>query len=360
MDNYLKSQYYDVAKPGSYSGVVKFWQSVKRDGNPLKLKYGQVKGWLLKQQPYALHKPSKENFKRESIIVGEINEIWDADLMDMQKFGSKNKGYRYLAIFIDLFSRFLRVEPMKNKTSQEMLRVMQKVLDKVEVKTLRTDQGKEYTANIVQEYLKSKGINHIIAYNVYHANYAERVIRTLKGRLYRFFTKKQTHKYIDDLDSIIDSYNNTKHSSIQMAPAQVTPDNQQELYEKLYLPAELKRERKRPVFQFGIGDKVRVSYARKPFKRGYQQNWSDEIFLVDKRIGSLPPRYRLVDLQLEPIKGSFYAQELQDAHDDGLYKVEKVLRYRTKEGKRQALVTWLNYPSKFDSWIDADQLQDYE
>lgn len=361
MDDYLKSIYYDTSKPGSYTGLNKFWKTIKADGNPHKLKYKDVKSWLSRQYPYLVHKQPTHKFKRESIIVGGINEIIDSDLMDVQKFSKKNDNVKYLAVFIDIFSRYLKVEPMKNKTGEEMVKVMKKVI-KDPPKELRTDQGKEYTAKTVQDFLKVRGINHVLAYNIYHANYAERVIRTIKSKIYKFFTRHQTHRYIDNLQEIVTSYNNTIHSSIGMPPSQVTPDNQQQLYEKIYLPMELKRERTPIVYKFTVGDKVRISYARRPFQTGYEQQWSEEVFLVNQRVASHPPRYRIVDLMHEEIKGSFYEQELQkaDLADDELYKIEKVLRYRIRQGERQALVRWLGYSKKFDSWIKASEIEKYE
>lgn len=362
-EKYLESVYYDMKKPGSFTGVAKLWVAIKRDGNPLHVKYKDVQNWLSTQPTYALHKPPKEKFERERIIVGEIDEQWDADLMDVQKFSRKNQGVKYLAVFIDLFSRYLWVEPLKSKTGEEMLQAVQRVFDKGrKPKTLRTDQGKEYVAKVVQEFLKTQDVNHIIAYNVYHANYAERVIRTIKGRLYRFFTRYQTHEYIPHLQDMIDSYNDSRHSSIGMAPAEVTEKNQQELYEKLYLPIELEREKAKVKFEYDIGDRVRMSYARRPFQRGYEEKWSEEVFVISKRIPSHPPRYHLVDTQNEEIRGTFYEQELQRAYvkDGDIFKVERVLRYRIKDGKRQGLIRWKGYGKKFDSWEDAAAIKNYE
>jgi hypothetical protein len=365
MDKYLQSIYYNSDKPSSYSGITKLWQAVKSDGNPQKLKYKDVKGWLLKQYAYSMHKPFSDKFKREQIIVGEINEIVDTDLMDLSKFSRKNDGVKFLAVFIDLFSRYLRVEPLKTKTAEEMVQAMKRAIDDIDppIRTLRSDRGKEYLAAPVQEYLRSQGIKHIVTYNVYHANYAERVIRTIKGRIFRFFTNHQSNRYIDDLQDIVKSYNNTEHSSIGMAPSQVTPNNQQELYEKLYLPTELKRERTPVTYKFKIGDKVRLASERRPFRKGYDQQWTEELFIIDKRVPSHPPRYHLIDLMHEPIHGTYYEQEIQKARGpaaDGLFKVERVLRYRRKNGKRQGLVLWLGYPEKFNTWVDVDKIQDHE
>jgi len=356
-DSYLKAIYYDPKKGGSYGGITALWYAVKKDGNPLKLKYGDIKKWMEDQETYSLHKPYNDKFKRESIIVGEMDEQWDADLMVMDKLAKYNRGYKYLAVFIDLFSRYLWIEPLKKKTPREMVEAMKKVFKKRKPKTLRTDQGKEYTGKVVQEYMKKEGVLHFIAYNVYHANYAERVIRTIKGRIFRYFTKHHTLKYIDRLQDIVSSYNHSRHSFLEIPPVEVTKANQQELYEKLYLPAELKREKTPVVFQFKIGDKVRIPKERRPFKKGYEQSWTDEIFVVDRRIASHPPRYKLVDLNGEEILGSFYSQELQLVIDPGVYKVEKVLKYRRRKGVREALVRWKGYGPKFDSWVNVKDFQ---
>ena len=356
--DYLTAIYYNPKRPGSYGGITSLWNAVKADGNPHNLKYKDIRNWLKDEDTYNLHKPYNDNFKRESIIVGKMDEQWDADLMILDKLSWYNKGYKYLAVFIDLFSRFLWIEPLKKKTPDEMVKAMKNIFAKGRrPNMIRTDEGKEYSGKMVQDFLKEKDIYHLTAYNVYHANYAERVIRTIKGRLYRYFTKKQTLKYIDQLQNIVDSYNSSRHSFLKMSPDQVTLENQQELYEKLYLPTELKREKTPVIYKFEVGDKVRIPKERNPFKKGYQQSWTDEIFVIDKRVPSSPPRYKLVDLNGEEIKGSFYSQELQLALDDGVYKVEKILRYRSRRGVREALVRWKGYGAKFDSWIDSKQIK---
>ena len=355
---YLEELYYDPKSPGSYGGITSLWNAVKADGNPYKLKHKDVKKWLSEEETYTLHKPYKDKFKRESIIVGKIGEQWDTDLMVFDKISQYNKGYKYLAVFIDLFSRYLWIQPLKTKTPDEMVQVMKKVFATTKKpQTIRSDQGKEYTGKKIQAFFQENGIHHIIAYNVYHANYAERVIRTIKGKIFRYFTKHQTLNYIDHIQDIVSSYNSSRHSFLKMAPDQVTEENQQELYEKLYLPTELKRERTPVTYKFKVGDKVRIATERRPFKKGYEQVWTDEIFVVDKTIPSHPARYKLSDLNGEEIKSSFYAQELQLAHDDGVYKVEKILRYRRRKGVREALIRWKGYGKKFDSWVDTKELR---
>ena len=146
-----------------------------------------------------------------------------------------------------------------------------------------------------------------------------------------------------------------------MTPSQVTDKNQQELYEKIYLSIELKRERTTIVYKFNIDDKVRLSLARVQFQKGFDRKWTEEIFIIDKRVSSHPPRYRVIDLNKEKIDSSFYGQEMQRAlvADNDLYKIEKILRRRIRQGKREALVRWLGYSKKFDSWIKETEIRKY-
>ena len=170
-DAYLKELYYNPKKAGSYGGITSLWNAVKADGNPHKLKYGDIKKWLSEEETYNLHKPYNDRFKRESIIVGKIGEQWDTDLMVFDKLSRYNKGYKYLVVFIDLFSRYLWIQPLKTKTPDEMVQAMKKVFATTpKPQTIRSDQGKEYTGKKIQDFFEKNGIHHIIAYNVYHAN----------------------------------------------------------------------------------------------------------------------------------------------------------------------------------------------
>ena len=358
IQTHLEEVYYDVGRHGSYESAARVWESINEEGNPLGLSKDQVKQWLMTQPVYARHRNVKHNFRRQKILMNEMDEQWDTDLMDLHMLSRKNKGFKYIAIFIDLFSRFLWAEPVKAKTGKEMLRVMKRVFRKRKPQMLRSDQGKEYMNGIVQKYLKTKNIHHFVAYNEIHANYAERVIGTLKRKLFRYFAKHQTYKYVDILDYIVESYNNQRHGSIKMAPVEVTPENEQTLYEKIYLPQEIKEEQTPVVFQYDVGDRVRVTYKRTPFHRGYQENYTEEIFTIFRRYKTHPPRYKLKDYKNEEIKGSFYEPELQKAYVDEntVYNIEKVLRYKTVNKQKLAFVHWAGYGKEHDSWIPVSDL----
>jgi hypothetical protein len=202
------------------------------------------------------------------------------------------------------------------------------------------------------------------------------VIKTLKMKIFRYMMEHQTHRYIDQLQNFVESYNGTVHRSLGRSPKSVNKNNEAEVRLEQYLiknkkaqprvKMEKKRNikmRKKPVFKYGVGDKVRISHIRSLFDREYQQKWSSEVFKVAKRyMRERIPVYRLVDLEGEEIKGTFYQQELQGVYvdEDTVYKIEKVLKRRTIGRQKQVLIRWLHWPPKFDSWIPLSELKDYQ
>ena len=86
-------------------------------------------------------------------------------------------------------------------------------------------------------------------------------------------------------------------------------------------------------------------------------NFSTKIFVVSKRLPRDPPVYKLKDYDGEELKGTFYDKELQKVvEDDDVYKVEKILKKRGRGSKVQYLVKWLVYPNKFNSWVNASEI----
>jgi hypothetical protein len=103
INEYLTSIYYDPLQPGSYSGLTKFWNSINAD-NVYNLKFKTVKNWLKKQEGYVRHQPPPKVFPRQKILMSSLDEMWDADLLDMQKICSSKQ---WLQIFGCIYRYFL-------------------------------------------------------------------------------------------------------------------------------------------------------------------------------------------------------------------------------------------------------------
>ena len=137
-------------------------------------------------------------------------------------------------------------------------------------------------------------------YNEGKSVIAERFIRTLKNKLYKHMTATGKSVYYDVLDDVVNEYNNTKHSIIEMKPIDVG-DNK-----RVYIDEYNEKDSK-----FKVGDRVRISKFKNIFAKGYTPNWSTEIFIVDKINDRVLHTYNIKDLNDEEIIGSFYDKELQ-------------------------------------------------
>ena len=170
---------------------------------------------------------------------------------------------------------------------------------------------------------------------------AERFIRTLKNKIYKYMTSISKNVYIDKLDDIVDEYNNTYHTTIKMKPIDVKDNT--------YINADKEINNEDPKFK--VGDHERISKYKNIFGKRYMPNWSEAVFVIKKVKNTVPWTYVIKDLNDEEITGTFYEKELQKTNQEEL-RIEKVIK-----GKGDKLyVKWKEYNNSFNSWIDKASL----
>ena len=271
----------------------------------------------------------------------------------MQQFSKWNKGYRYLLMVLDLFSKYGWIVPLKDKKGETVTEAFKTIFKKGrKLQYLWTDKGKEYCNKNMKELLEKNGITLYSTENEEKSSVCERWNRTIKTRMWKQFTVQGNTLYLGILPEILEEYDNTKHSSIKMTPVEASKKkNESAVYYNLY--GDMKQLSSRPKCK--IGDKVRTSkYKRKVFDKEYTPNWTEEIFLIDKIQSTNPITYRLKDLNNEEMQGSFYEPELLPAKQH-VFRIEKVIGRDYK--KKQALVKWLGCSDDFNSWIPLGNLQ---
>ena len=233
-------------------------------------------------------------------------DLWQVDLLDFQKFSKENNGYRYLCVIIDCFTKFVWVKPLKNKTGKSLVKALSLLLMTERPKHLQADQGTEFFNKNVSRMLEAFGPKLYHSYSEHKASIVERVQRTLRGRLGKLFTERGNNVWIDEIDNIVNAYNNSYHSSIKMKPVNVTEQDTTRI-RRLLFPSE---NYNKPT-EFKVGDKVRITARRKQFQKEYEKGWTDEKFLIKGVQDTIPVTYLLEDLSQEPVLGSFYKEELQ-------------------------------------------------
>ena len=183
--NYLKSIYHDPSHPESFTGPETLYKVVLAEGK-FKIGRHRIRKWLQDQESYSLTRGARRKYYRSRVIVNGINSQADMDLMDMVDLAKQNDGYQYLLVCINIFSRFARCVPLKTKTGKDVLQGLKTIFkDCFKVNMVRTDRGMEFCSKEVNTYLKSQNVHHFYALNTEtKANYAERLIKTLKHKLF--------------------------------------------------------------------------------------------------------------------------------------------------------------------------------
>ena len=162
---------------------------------------------------------------------------------------------------------------------------------------------------------------------------------------------------MEALPLLVRAYNRSYHRSIKRAPADVNTPNQEEVWQTLYGQYTLNKGQ-RPKLK--DGDRVRISKARRAFKKGYLPSWSEELFTISRLKKTTPVTYVLKDDHGEELEGTFYQEELQTVGDKEVYRIEKQLNHRQGvDGQGEYLVKWFGYDPTFNSWISDKALQQY-
>lgn len=300
-----------------------------------------------------LHKAARRNFVRRSVILKGIDDLWQADLIDMQNLKKFNKGYNYILVVIDCFSKYTWTEPIKSKSKLDVTHAFERILTTSNRKPnhLQTDSGTEFYNVTFQKLMKSYNINHYSSFSSKKASIVERVIKTIKNKMYKYFSLIGNYKWVGPpLEVILKTYNHTKHRTIKFKPVEVNKLNESKIRENIQKTQNQTSDRYRSKFK--VGENVRISKYKHIFDKGYTPNWSTEIFTVKRINNTIPVTYHIEDHRKQPIRGSFYEQELQKTSYPGVYLIEKVLK---KKGKK-LYVKWLGLSNEENSWIDKDEI----
>lgn len=352
MNKLISNIYFNAKHPAGFSSY-----NTLRKHVPKSISDREIKEFLQSQEAYTLHAPARKKFKRDVVYVTNIDENWHVDLADMQKFKRENDGASYILVAIDVLSKFAMVRVLKNKSAEVVKSALEDIISKTGRKplTICVDKGLEFKNNIVKTFLKENDIGMYSTENAdIKACVAERFIRTMKTKLWRYFTHSNSHRYVDILQDIIKGYNSTVHSSIGTAPDSVNEHNFLSAWKKLY-QHQIPLAGPKPKLQ--VGDKVRISKTKKTFSKGYENNYSKEIFVVKNVLHRRPVMYEILDLQDEKIAGRFYESELQKVGLPDYHKIDKIIKTRGKGDSKELYVSWTGYPDKFNSWISANNLK---
>ena len=203
------------------------------------------------------------------------------------------------------------------------------------------DRGSEFYNNSFKKWLQNNDTTTYSTNNEGKSVIAERFIRILKTKIYKYMISISKNVYIDKVDEIVNEYDDEYHTSIKMKPTDVKDNT--------YIDFKKEVNDKDPKFK--VGDHVRISKYKNIFAKGYMPNWSEEIFVIKKIKNTVPWTYFINDLSGEEIISTFYEKELQSTRQNK-FRIEKVIK---KKGDK-LYVKWKRYNNSFNSWIDKKDI----
>ena len=224
------------------------------------------------------------------------------DLAYVDNSARENNGVKYLLVRQDLFDRTVNAKGMKTKDSHETVKAFSSLITKRNrPKKIWVDNGTE-SDGALKKFCAAEGIQVYSTMSETKVAFAERTKRSLKNILYRYM-EDFWYKYIHKLPQFITTLNSKRNSSIDMRPITVKNcDFMSILYKKPL------REFKKSTFK--IGDRVRTSKYDLPFHKGYEPQFTREVFEIVAIATRKPPTYTINDEQDQIIQGKFYQKEL--------------------------------------------------
>ena len=232
-----------------------------------------------------------KNYPTNRTMIKSIDDTWFSDLLDINDYGIKNKkGYRYILVVIDNFSKFRLTIPLKNKYNQSIADAFSQIIKTSGRKPnlLETDDGKEYVNKTFNEFLNNHNIKRYSRNTALGAVFAEKFNRTLRNLLKKPVFVAGNADWISELPSVVKQYNNTTHSLTKMTPNQASKkSNEKEVYSNL----QGKRRKLNPKSK--LGQLVRTADIRKVFSKGDSTNYSYKLYNITEVIHDTIPSYRI-------------------------------------------------------------------
>lgn len=315
--NLIKSLYTDVSNPVSFSTPIKIFYAAKKKDKSITLEL--VKNVLLALDSFSLHRGVRKVKGRRYISPG-LNKYFQIDLMVLNPETARvNSFNNYILICIDTFSRKLFAKPLKTKSGIEVSKNMELIINDnhgIPPSKIVSDKGKEFLNVHFQNLMKRYKIKHFTTENVQHAAIAERVIRTLREKIGKYITYKNSKSFISELNDFVEGYNKKPHRALprEMAPSEVNKTNELMVWKHQFA----KHFRKAPGLygknKAKVGDIIRLSEWQGRFKKSGNITFTKEKFIITHVLETKPRTYKVSDLKGEEILGVFYPSEILVLH----------------------------------------------
>lgn len=342
----------------AYGGQLPILKALRKEQELIKL--DDVSRDLSELDSYTKHRYVSRRFPRMHVWAPYIGFRVEIDLLSMERYASDNDDIKYLFCVVDQFSRMAYCQPLKSKRPAEVARAFEIIKKQMpcKVQSIYCDAGNEFKGMFAKAFAAAS-INKITATSWVKCSIVERFQKTLKLRVIRHMRNSHSFAYLKYLQDIVSAINNTYNRTIRTAPSLVNFQNQHKLYSTYYRPL-TQLQGKRATHKHAVGADVIVALKQATFKRGYHQNFTDEVFRIKEALPTYPLTYVLEDRKKRQLPRKYYERELQAVRFpvDYLYDLE-VLKTAGKGRNAKSLVHFLTQPEDDTEWISTATLHKY-
>ena len=300
-----------------------------------------------KQFRKEINRQVTRKFPRRSVESGGWMNLLATDLIEMKPVID---GYKFILVIMEVYSRKVWAYPLKNKKTSTVVEKFKELFKELPAspKYLWSDLGKEFTGKLMQDFLKKHNMVHYSTFSENKSVIVERFNRTMK-----LWMENDDENWLDALPRLIDAYNEKLHRGINQTPNDVFFQKAVPQDKKMIAGKDFSDKPK-----FKVGDTVRLSRVKNPFEK-QTNNWTKRVYTVSKVLKTNPITYQVDDIVDGTVVGSFYRQELQKT-DMNFFLIDEIKKRRTRNGKKEILVSWLGYPDLKPEWIPESNLREFQ
>lgn len=356
MESGAQANWSNSNHPSAFSGVNIF--SIENEGT----NKNEIRDTILPSIPtYQKFRGKKKPKVYNPYFVRTLRKVIQADLLHMlhpKTMSSDNSDHKYILVVQDVFSRKIWTRALKDKSAKTVKPKFQSIIAEMrpfkKKARLIIDRGTEFLNKPFQAMLAKENIS-ITHPSDGHAAHVERAILSLQRLLYQHIEHKggENLNWIQFLSQATDIMNQRHHRIIKTSPNKAEQAKNKDKINQamsLYRQKAFEKRNKNKKAKFQEGDFVRIQRWKNKFARGYDRNFSTEVFVVMKVLDHLPiTMYTVKDTEKNKIQGNFYANELSAVKGD-IFLVEKVLKKKVINGEEYGLIKWEGFSNAYNTW----------
>ena len=316
--NEISNIFYNTKEAGSYYGPLKLYNVLRQQDSSCRL--NDVVKWIQSQESYNIHRSKITKFERRQVVRLRPYETLTGDVVFLQDLSSHNSNYSYILTVLCIFSNKAWAYPLKKKTQQEVKVCLQGLFTELEgqIDNWWVDGGNEFDLDIYDQF----NINKYSVLSPLHGCKIECFNKILENRIFRYMTANTTLRWVDNLNDLIGSYNETPSVRLyNLSPNEclLSPN-------KEFLKQKFKEERdarvsnhKKKKTDLKPGSFVYVAKTKFKFSRGYKPSFNSKVHKITQVLNTFPVTYRVSGLPR-----SYYRNELAVTTNEVIELNEKI------------------------------------